>query len=89
MRARAADLADAVGAGFDIVHVTCDSDVVIDRIESRSCTDSVSDADVRVYKLVRDSFEPIERDHVVIDNSSTLEETYEQIDRSILAMSNA
>ncbi|OVE83333.1 AAA family ATPase [Natronolimnobius baerhuensis] len=87
LRARAADLADAVGVGFDIVHVTCDSDIVIDRIESR--TDSVSDADVRVHNLVRDSFEPIERDHVVIDNSGTLEETYRQIDHSILAVSNA
>ncbi len=64
--------------------VTCDPDVVERRLAER--TNAVSDADLRVYRLVKESFEPLERDHVVVDNSGSLEETRRQIDRSILGV---
>lgn len=85
-RDRAAALATDVEAadGVAFVRVTCETDVVTDRLEQRTTAESVSDADLRVYHLVKDSFEPLERDHVVVDNSGTLEETYRQIDRSVL-----
>ena len=84
LRERAADLARDAGANAVFTRVTCDPGVVERRLEER--TNSVSDADLRVYHLVKDSFEPIERDHVVIDNSGTLEETYRQIDRSLFSL---
>lgn len=82
------DRAAAVGceAADDVafVRVTCETDVVTDRLERRTTSESVSDAGVREYRIVSESFEPLERDHVVVDNSGTLEETYRQIDRSVL-----
>ncbi|WP_081655649.1 AAA family ATPase [Halopiger goleimassiliensis] len=84
LRERAATLADDAGADVVFTRVTCDADVVETRLEER--TNSVSDADLRVYNLVKESFEPLERDHVVIDNSGSLEETYRQIDRSLLPL---
>ncbi|THE66628.1 kinase [Salinadaptatus halalkaliphilus] len=82
LRSRGATLARETDADRQFVHVTCDVDVVERRLAER--TDSVSDADRRVYHLVKDSFESFERDHVEIDNSGSLEATYRQLDRAIV-----
>ncbi|MWV41914.1 AAA family ATPase [Natrialba sp. INN-245] len=84
LRDRAAALAREVDAETVFTRVTCDPDVVERRLAER--TNSVSDADLRVYRLVKESFEPLERDHVVVDNSGPLEETRRQIDRSVLGV---
>ncbi|AXR83431.1 AAA family ATPase [Natrarchaeobaculum sulfurireducens] len=84
LRDRAATVARESNAAFEVVHVVCDPDVVETRIENR--TDSVSDADLRVHYLVKESFESIERDHVVIDNSNSLDATRRQLDRSMLGL---
>lgn len=81
-RDRAADVATAVDADIEFVRVTCELDVVRERIEER--TDTISDARFEQHLQLRESFDPIERDRVVVDNSGTLEETYRQIDQSIL-----
>lgn len=81
-RDRAAALASEVDAAVEYVHVTCDVDVVRERLESR--TETISDAEFDQHLQLRRAFEPIERDHVVIDNSGSLEETYRQIDRAVL-----
>ncbi|RKD94013.1 AAA family ATPase [Halopiger aswanensis] len=85
-RDRAAALAAEVDAadGVAFVRVTCETDVVTERLDQRTTAESVSDAGLREYRLVSESFEPLERDHVVVDNSGPLEETYRQIDRSVL-----
>ena len=82
LRDRAAAVAREANANFEVAHVVCDPDVVETRIQNR--TDSVSDADLRVHYLVKESFEPIERDHVVVDNSGSLEATRRQLDQSVL-----
>lgn len=81
-RDRAAATAREADAATQFVRVTCDVDVVRDRIENR--TDSVSDAAFDQHLQLKRAFDPIERDHVVIDNSGALEATYDQIDRSVL-----
>ncbi len=82
-RERAASAARAAGATAQFVHVTCSTDVVRERLEQR--TESLSDADLDVYRELKAEFEPFDREHVVIDNSGSLEETYHQIDRTILS----
>ncbi|AGB38288.1 AAA family ATPase [Natronococcus occultus] len=82
-RDRAGEIADAVGADCTFVHVDCDLSVVKDRIESR--TDSVSDARFEQYLQLRETFDPLDCDHLTIDNSGSLEDTYTQIDRALLA----
>ncbi|MFC4439661.1 MULTISPECIES: AAA family ATPase [Natrialbaceae] len=81
-RDRAVEIARAVDAELTFVHVDCDLEVVKVRIENR--TDAVSDARFEQYLQLRESFDPLERDHVVVDNSGSLEATYEQIDHELL-----
>ncbi|WP_123536363.1 AAA family ATPase [Halosimplex salinum] len=77
-RDRAATLAEAVGADLRLVRVVCEASVARERIRGRE--DDPSDADVAVYENARERFEPLEREHVTIDNSGDLERTRRQID---------
>lgn len=78
-RDRAHDIAADLDVPFGLVHVTCEQAVVERRIRDR--TDDESDADVRVHRLFRDLFEPVERDHDTVDNSGDLAATRRQVDR--------
>jgi predicted kinase len=51
--------------------------VVRDRIERRE--DDESDADFEVHRLYRETFDPLARDHVTVDNSDGLEVTRRQV----------
>ncbi|MXV62571.1 AAA family ATPase [Natronorubrum sp. JWXQ-INN-674] len=81
-RDQAVTVAREAGADAMFVHVTCALEVVEERIERR--TNTISDAQFEQHLQLRESFEPIERDHVVIDNSGSLEETYAQLERTVL-----
>ena len=78
-RERARDLSTSLDAPFDLVAVECDQSVVEERIRRR--TDDESDADVEVHRLFRDRFDPVECDHVVVDNSGDLASTRRQVDQ--------
>lgn len=52
---------------FTIVRVTCEPSVAKKRIRQRE--NSASDADVDVYRSIRDRFEPVELPHIEVDNS--------------------
>jgi predicted kinase len=82
-RDRADTLGAEAGATVRFVHVTCPPAVVRERIQAR--TDDASDADVEVYLKHRDQFEPLARDHVTVDNSGDLTDTYRQVDEQLLA----
>ncbi|MEY7849371.1 AAA family ATPase [Natrarchaeobius sp. A-rgal3] len=82
LRDRAESVAREAGAHSVFARVVCDERIVRERLANRN--GGVSDADVEVYELVRDSFDPVERDHAVIDNSESLETTRRQIDRRVL-----
>lgn len=71
-------LADRHGVRFRLVRVVCDPSVVERRIATR---DGVSDADIEIYQLFREKFEPIETDHAVVDNSGERAETRAQVER--------
>lgn len=81
-RDRATAVADSAGAAIEFVHVTCRPAVVRERIQNRS--DDASEADLAVYRELREAFESLERDHVTIDNTGPLEETRRQVDRRVL-----
>jgi hypothetical protein len=70
-RDRAAEAAATTGSRLRIVRVDCDVEVVRERMAARE--DDASDADFAVHREYRDAgaFEPIEREHVVVDNSGT------------------
>jgi len=78
LRERAAELAAANDTEFVLVEVTCSPDVVEQRIENREA--DPSDADIAVHTQFREDFDPIERDHVTVDNSGALEQTRRQVE---------
>ena len=82
-RDQVAGVAAETGVTVRFVHVTCPPATVRDRLRSR--TDDASDADIGVYRQHREQFEPLDREHVTVDNSGSIEETYQQIDRRLLA----
>lgn len=65
-------------AEFTLVAVECDDETVRRRIRAR--TDDESDADIAVYELFCDTYEPLENPDLVVDNSGSLAETYAQLD---------
>jgi len=61
---------------FYFVRVVCEQSVAEQRIADR---DDLSDADVDVYRQFKQTFEPIECDHAVIDNSGSKANTRSQV----------
>ncbi|MFB6269964.1 MAG: AAA family ATPase [Halobacterium sp.] len=70
-------VADDLGVPVTFVKVECDADVVRERIRERS--DDESDADFEIHQQYRESFDAVDREHAVVDNSGGLEETREQV----------
>lgn len=81
-RERVDEITRDVDAEATFVRVTADPAVLRERIENR--TDTVSDAGYEEHLEVKASFEAFDRNHVVIDNSGTIEETHRQVDRAVL-----
>ena len=76
-RREAREVAEGLGCEFRLVHVDCEADVVERRIAER---DGVSDADFEIHRQFREAFEPVELDHLAVDNSGSEAETRRQID---------
>jgi predicted kinase len=75
-RDRARSVAAAADVPFDFLRVTCDESTAKARIRSRE--GDASDADVAVYELFREEFEPID-DPLVVDNSGDLDATLARV----------
>lgn len=80
-RDRASEAADAVGVDLTFVRIVCDQAVTEQRIAER--TAGPSDADVDIYRTLRERYDPFERAHIEIDNSETIETLHEKIDRQV------
>lgn len=76
-RYRAVELAETLDVEFRLVKVECSEDVVRERIRQR--TDDASDADYEVHAMFRERFDPISLDHVTVDNSDGMADTYRQV----------
>jgi len=72
------DLAADLGVDFQLVKVECDEAVARRRIRER--TDDESDADPDLHSRFRELFDPIECEHVVVDNSADLDATLARVD---------
>jgi len=70
--------ADDLGVPATLVKVECEEAVVEERIRQRS--DDESDADFAIHQQYRESFDGIEREHAVVDNSGGLASTREQVE---------
>lgn len=88
LRKRAANVAADTETGFHLVRVVCSESVVRERIRKRQRhEDDESDANFAVYKQLKHEFEPIKHDdHVVINNSGSLSETFDAVDEAFQAV---
>lgn len=77
-RARLAERASERGVDVEFVEVDCAEPIVRERIATR---EGASDADFEVYLYYRYRFESLRREHLTVDNSGSLEETYAQLER--------
>jgi predicted kinase len=80
-REGAREVAAAAGVPFELVKVECDLSVVRERIEGRE--DDASDADFAVHLEHREAFDPIETDHVTVDNSGSMAATRRRTDERV------
>ena len=78
LRERVVDVATGADVPYRLVRVVCEDPVVRERIAAR--VDDESDADVAVYELLMAEFEPIDREHCVVDNSGSLAATTARVD---------
>jgi len=78
VRDAARGVAEETGAAFRLVGVECDDEVVRSRIRDR--TDDESDADIEVYEVFREQYEPLDSPDLLVDNSGMLAETFAQLD---------
>jgi predicted kinase len=65
----ARDLADDLDCRFELVRVTCDESVAVERVADRDLDSELSDASLDTYYDLMKSFEDISLPHVRIDNS--------------------
>jgi predicted kinase len=55
---------------FKIVECICPEELVIPRIQNRKR--SYSDADLSIYRMIKQTYEPIQEKHIVVDTSQSL-----------------
>lgn len=70
-------VAEELGVPVTFVKVDCEAAVVRERIRSRS--EDASDADFAIHQQYRESFDDVEREHALVDNSGGLDETRDQV----------
>jgi predicted kinase len=81
-RLAARSTAGRTGVDCRFVKVECDPAVARRRIRARE--EDESDADVEVHAMFREQFDPLEVDHVTVDNSGELAATRQQVDERVL-----
>lgn len=81
-RKKAASLAEALEVDFEIVEVTSSEDSIRDRLRHREGDES--DADWKIYLLLKQRFERIDEPHVIITNDGDLASLEQQVHRFLL-----
>lgn len=79
LRDKVRKIAEKTGSKFRIVEVVCGERHVRRRLDKRKRTCSISDADYCVYRKIKEQFEPIEDEHLVIDTDSEWEKEVDKI----------
>lgn len=76
-RDQAEEVADECDTRMRMVHVRCEECVVEERIRAREGDES--DATFEIHQRFREKFDPIERDHVTVDNSGQKSKSLDRI----------
>jgi len=62
---------------FKIIECICPEELIISRIQNRKR--DYSDADISIYKMIKNRYEPIKEKHITVDTSNSLKEIVEEI----------
>ena len=62
---------------FKIIECICPEELIISRIQNRKR--GYSDADISIYKMIKNRYEPIKEKHIIVDTSNSLKEIVVQI----------
>jgi predicted kinase len=79
LRQRAREIAETAGADWHFILVTAPEALVRCHIAQR--TNDPSDANFQTYLQLRQEFEPIRQLHITLDNSGTLADLSQQIEK--------
>jgi predicted kinase len=78
------EIAEERGAKLIVVEVTAPEEVARARLSERAgAREDVSDADVAVYERMRPKWEPVGREHFVVDTSKRIDEAADAVVREM------
>jgi predicted kinase len=85
-RKQAQEIAKKRGKRFFLIETQCPEDVVLKRLEARRKNlRSPSDADKEVYFKIKNLFEEIKEDHIVIDTGWNIKDSIKEVIEKIKA----
>lgn len=62
---------------FKIVECICPEELIISRIHNRKM--GYSDADVSIYRMIKENYEPIQEKHIIVDTSQSLKKIVAEV----------
>lgn len=66
---------------FKIIECICPEELIISRIKNRK--KGYSDADVSVYRMIKENYEPIQEKHITVDTSQSLKKIVAEVANKI------
>lgn len=66
---------------FKIVECICPEELIISRIQNRKM--GYSDADVSIYRMIKENYEPIQEKHITVDTSQSLKKIVAEVANKI------
>ena len=74
LRKKAFSVAEENDSRPFILEVICDEEIVKSRMEKRTHEEGYSEADYRVYRIIRNKFDPVTEDHLSLDTGTDRKE---------------
>lgn len=62
---------------FKIIECICPEELIISRIKNRK--KGYSDADVSIYRMIKENYEPIQEKHIIVDTSQSLKKIVAEV----------
>lgn len=62
---------------FKIIECICPEELIISRIQNRKS--GYSDADVSIYRMIKENYEPLKEKHITVDTSQSLKKTVAEV----------
>lgn len=66
---------------FKIIECICPEELIISRIKNRK--KGYSDADVSIYRMIKENYEPIQEKHITVDTSQSLKKIVAKVANKI------